>query len=527
MSSARQFLAFDLGAESGRGVLGRFDGSRLSLEVIHRFPNGAVRTLDTLHWDVLRLYNEMLQTLRLCAAKYGALDGVGVDTWGVDFALLGRGGALLGNPRHYRDPHTEGIMEQAFAKVSRAEIFRHTGIQFMRFNTLFQLLAMQRDRSPLLDAAETLLFMPDLFHYWFTGIKVNEYTDASTSQMLDPNTRSWSQELIKALALPSKILGTLIQPGTVLGPLRPAIVEETGINAACVIAPASHDTASAIVAVPATPHPSPPPLGGREKEDLSPQGRRQITPSPLGGEGWGGGWAYISSGTWSLMGVELKQPIVGQAALEANFTNEGGVGGTTRFLKNIMGLWLVQECRRAWERSGTAYSYDELMRQAETATPFASLVDPDDPSFILPANMPATLADFCRKSGQPVPEGVGGTVRCALESLALCYRWVLERLETLTGQRAEVIHIVGGGSQNALLNQFTADACNRPVLAGPVEATAIGNVLVQALGVGALGSLADAREVVRRSFEVRTFSPRQPEAWQAPYERFRAFRAPG
>jgi rhamnulokinase len=490
MSSAKQFLAFDLGAESGRGILGRFDGSRLSLEVIHRFPNGAVRTLDTLHWDVLRLYSEMLQTLRLCAAKHGALDGVGVDTWGVDFALLGRGGVLLGNPRHYRDPHTEGIMEQAFVRVPRAEIFHHTGIQFMRFNTLFQLLAMQRDRSPLLDAAETLLFMPDLFHYFFTGIKVNEYTDASTSQMLDPNTRSWAPELIRAFALPSKILGTLIQPGTVLGPLRPSIVQETGINAVSVIAPASHDTASAVVAVPAS------------------------APS----------WAYISSGTWSLMGVELKQPIVGEAALAANFTNEGGFGGTTRFLKNIMGLWLVQECRRVWERSGTVYSYDELMRQAEAALPFASLVDPDDLSFILPANMPGALADFCRKSGQPAPEGVGGTVRCALESLALCYRWVLERLETLTGQRVKVIHIVGGGSQNSLLNQFTADACNRPVLAGPVEATAIGNVLVQALGAGVLGSLVDAREVVSRSFEVRTFSPRHPEAWQAPYERFRAFR---
>jgi rhamnulokinase len=493
MSSAKQFLAFDLGAESGRGILGRFDGARLSLEVIHRFPNGAVRTLDTLHWDVLRLYNEILQTLRLYAAKHGTLDGMGVDTWGVDFALLGRGGVLLGNPRHYRDPHTEGIMEQAFTRLPRAEIFRHTGIQFMRFNTLFQLLAMQRDHSPLLDAAETLLFMPDLFHYWFTGIKVNEYTDASTSQMLDPNTRSWAHELIQAFALPSKILGTLIQPGTVLGPLRPSIVQETGVNAASVIAPASHDTASAIVAVPAS--------------ALS--------------------WAYISSGTWSLMGVERKQPIVGEAALEANFTNEGGVGGTTRFLKNIMGLWLVQECRRAWERSGTAYSYDELMRQAEAAPSFASLVDPDDLSFILPTNMPAALADFCRKSGQPAPEDVGGTVRCALESLALCYRWVLKRLEALTGQRVEVIHIVGGGSQNALLNQFTADACNRPVLAGPVEATAIGNVLVQALGAGVLGSLADAREVVRRSFEIRTFSPRQPEAWQAPYERFRAFRTLG
>jgi rhamnulokinase len=489
MPNSKQFLAFDLGAESGRGVLGLFDGSRLSLEVIHRFPNGAVRVLDSLHWDVLYLYNEMLQTLRLCAAKHGPLDGLGVDTWGVDFALLGRGGALLGNPRHYRDPHSEGVMESAFARVPRADIFRHTGIQFMRFNTLFQLLALQRDRSPLLDAAETLLFMPDLFHYFFTGIKVNEYTDASTSQMLDPNSRQWAYSLIDAFGLPAKILGTLIQPGTVLGPLRPSIVQETGINAASVIAPATHDTASAIVAVPAS----------------------------------ASSWAYISSGTWSLMGVELKQPLVGDAVLEANFTNEGGFGGSIRFLKNIMGLWLVQECRRAWQRAGTTHSYEELMRQAETAAPFVSLVNPNDPSFILPANMPAALADFCRKSGQPAPQGIGGTIRCALESLALCYRWVLDRLETLTGQRAEVIHIVGGGSQNALLNQFTADACNRPVVAGPVEATAIGNVLVQALGVGVLGSLSDAREVVRRSFEVRTFTPHKPDAWQAPYERFLKF----
>jgi rhamnulokinase len=491
MPTAKQFLAFDLGAESGRGILGRFDGARLSLEVVHRFPNAAVRTLDSLHWDVLRLYGEMLQTLRLCASKYGRIDGLGVDTWGVDFALLGRDGTLLGNPRHYRDPHTENIMEQAFTRLSRADIFRQTGIQFMRFNTLFQLLALQRDRSPLLDMADTLLFMPDLFHYFFTGIKVNEYTDASTSQMLDPRTRSWAYELIRAFGLPVEVLGTLVQPGTVLGPLRTSIVGETGMHAAPVIAPASHDTASAIAAVPAT----------------------------------ASSWAYISSGTWSLMGVELRQPLVSDAALAANFTNEGGVGGTTRFLKNIMGLWLVQECRRAWERTGTTYSYDDLTRQAEAAKPFASLVDPDDTSFILPANMPAALATFCRRTGQPEPDGAGGTVRCALESLALCYRWVLERLETLTGQRAEVIHIVGGGSQNALLNQFTADACNRPVLAGPVEATAIGNVLVQALGLGVLASLADAREVVCRSFEVRIFAPHLPDAWQAPYERFRSFRA--
>jgi rhamnulokinase len=486
MPAAKKILAFDLGAESGRGVLGLYDGQKLRLEVVHRFPNGPVRTLDTLHWDVLRLHADMLHTLRLCAAQHGSIDSLGVDTWGVDFALLGRGGTLLGNPRHYRDPHTEGVMERAFTRVPRTEVFRQTGLQFMRFNTLFQLLALQEARSPLLDVAETLLFMPDLFHYFFTGLKVNEYTDASTSQMLDPATRTWAHSLVKTFGLPGHILGTLVQPGTVLGPLRTTVAAETGLNAAPVITPASHDTGSAIAAVPAT----------------------------------GTAWAYISSGTWSLMGVELSRPLLSDAALAANFTNEGGVGGTTRFLKNIMGLWLVQECRRAWERTGTSYSYDDLSRLAEAAPPFVSIVNPDDDSFILPPSMPQALADFCRRSGQPAPADAGAMVRCALESLALCYRWVLEKLEQLTGQRLETIHVVGGGSQNTLLNQFTADACNRPVLAGPVEATAIGNVLVQAVGLGVLGSLAEAREVVRRSFEGRTFTPSNSTAWQGPYERF-------
>jgi rhamnulokinase len=480
-----KILAFDLGAESGRGILGRLDGGRLQLEVMHRFPNGPVRTLDTLHWDVLRLYSEMLNGLRLCAGKVGGVDAVGVDTWGVDFALLGRDGTLLGNPRHYRDPHTEGIMDAAFDRVGRAEIFRQTGIQFMRFNTLFQLLALQRDHSPLLESARALLFIPDLFHYFLTGIKVNELTDASTSQLLDPATRGWAYPLAQEFGL-GDLLGTLVQPGTILGPLRPAVVEETGLTPVPVIATATHDTAAAVAAVPAA----------------------------------GESWAYISSGTWSLMGVELSAPLVGEAALDANFTNEIGFGGTVCFLKNIMGLWLVQECRRAWERAGQTYGYDELMRQAAAAPPFVSLVDPDHSSFILPANMPAALGEFCRATGQPVPSGVGATVRCALESLALRYRWVLGKLEELTGRKREVIHIVGGGSQAELLCQLTADACDRPVLAGPVEATAIGNVLVQAIGLRAVGSLADAREVVRRSFEVRRYEPKDAAAWQEPYGRF-------
>ncbi len=484
--SSKTFLAFDLGAESGRGILGSFDGRRLGLEVLHRFPNGAVRTLDSLHWDVLRLYGEMLHAMRLAAGKGAAPASLGIDTWGVDFALLGRDGSLLGNPRHYRDPHTEGIMEAAFARVNRADIFRQTGIQFMRFNTLFQLLALQRDGSSLLEAARHLLFIPDLFHYFFTGLKLNELTDASTSQMLDPATLSWAYPLVEAFGLPRHLLGTIVQPGTVLGPLRAGVAAETGLPPLPVVATATHDTAAAVAAVPAE----------------------------------GTGWAYISSGTWSLMGVELPRPRVGEAALGANFTNEIGFGPTVRFLKNVMGLWLVQECRRTWERAGQALGYDELMRLAGEAPAFGSIVDPDHGGFILPASMPQALADFCRRSGQPAPEGIGPTIRCALESLALRYRWVLEKLEELTGQAIHVIHVVGGGSQNALLCQLTADCCRRPVLAGPVEATAIGNVLVQAIGLGVLGSLAEARAVVRDSFALARYEPRPDDRWQGHYERF-------
>lgn len=484
--STKKILAIDLGAESGRGLIGAFDGDRLSLEVVHRFPNGGVPTLDTLHWDVLGLWREMLATFRKAEAEHGPLASVGVDTWGVDFALLGKDGNLLGNPRHYRDPHTETIMDEAFSKVPKSEIFRQTGIQFMRFNSLFQLLAMKRDRSQLLDIAETLLFIPDLFHYWMTGIKANEYTDASTSQMINPHTRAWARDLVSAFALPDKILGTLIQPGTVLGPLRPSVTSNAGIAPIPVIAPATHDTAAAVAAVPAQ----------------------------------GESWAYISSGTWSLMGIETKTPLTDDRALKVNFTNEGGVGGTIRLLKNIMGLWLVQECRRAWERGGVTYDYAALMKMAEGAKPFASIVNPDDTSFILPQSMPAALGAYCKKTGQPVPEEPGDVVRCALESLALRYRWVLERLEELAGKKLDTIHIVGGGCQNTLLCQLAADACNRVVVAGPVEATAIGNVLVQALGLGLIGSLAQGREVVRRSFEVRTYEPREHERWAEPYRRF-------
>jgi rhamnulokinase len=486
MTATRKLLAIDLGAESGRGILGQFTGDRLQLQEVHRFTNGGVATLDTFHWDVLRLHTDILTSLRKASANFGGIDSVGVDTWGVDFALLGRDDTLLGNPRHYRDPHTENIFAPAFAIMPKAELYRQTGLQFLRFNTLFQLLALHRARSPVLELAQHLLFIPDYFHFLLTGIKCNEYTDASTSQMLDPTTRTWHTRLVEQFGLPTHILGEIVQPGHTIGTLRPSVAQATGLGAVPVIAPATHDTGSAIAAVPAR----------------------------------GSDWAYISSGTWSLLGAELPAPLLSDAALQYTFTNEGGVNGTIRVLKNIMGLWLVQECRRCWEQAGVSYTYDHITQLAQAAPAFVSLVDPDHPSFMLPANMPAALGEFCQTTRQPVPTEPGALVRCALESLALKYRVVLERLEALTGRRFQTIHIVGGGGQNALLCQFTADACNRPVLAGPVEATAIGNVLVQALGLKLLGSLEDLREVVRRSFEVVTYTPHEPARWDEAYGRF-------
>jgi rhamnulokinase len=481
-----RILAFDLGAESGRGVVGTLESGRLTLDVVHRFPNGGVRLPDGLFWDALRLFEEMKQTLRLAAGKFGPIASVGVDTWGVDFALLGKGDALLANPRHYRDPHTEQIMEETFARVSREEIFHATGIQFMRFNSLFQLMAMQRDQSAALGVAESLLFMPDLFHFWLCGKKGNEVTNASTSQFFDPVAKSWAYSLFNRLGLPRRILGNLVQPGSRLGPLLPQVAEETGLRDAVVIAPATHDTGAAVAAVPAE----------------------------------GNSWCYISSGTWSLMGVEIPAPIIDERPLLYNFTNEAGFGGTTRFLKNIMGLWLVQECRRDWERKGHTHSYEDLTHLAERSAPFVSLIDPDHASFMLPASMPQAIAAYCTKTDQPAPVEPGAVIRCALESLALRYRWVLDRLEEMLGKRIDTIHIVGGGSQNRLLNQLTADACNRAVVAGPVETTALGNIIVQAIGLGAIQSLAEGRQVIRHSFGVERYEPREPQRWDEAADRF-------
>ncbi|HOM80540.1 MAG: rhamnulokinase [Armatimonadetes bacterium] len=487
MAETAKFLAIDLGAESGRGVVGLFDGSKLRLEEVHRFPNGPVRVLDSLHWDALRLFSEMKAALAKCVQEHGSdLQSVGVDTWGVDFGLLGKGDVLLGNPYHYRDKRTDGMLEEAFRRVPREEIFERTGIQFMKLNTLYQLLAMRVEGSPLLDMAERLLFMPDLFHFFLTGNKVTEFSIATTSQMYDPRARGWATGMLQAMEIPTGILGEVVPPGTEVGTLLPSIGAETGGAGVPVITPAAHDTGSAVAAVPAR----------------------------------GADWCYISSGTWSLMGIESPEPLIDERSLRYNFTNEGGVGGTIRFLKNIMGLWLVQECRRAWLREGNDFSYAELTRLASQAPAFVSIVDPDDETFMAPDDMPDAICAFCRRTGQPEPETTGAVVRCCLESLALKYRWVVEKLEEIRGRRLETIHIVGGGSQNRLLNQFAADATGRPVVAGPVEATAIGSVLIQAIARGHLGSLAEAREVVRASFEVETFEPKPSPGWDEAYQRY-------
>ncbi|UCH35600.1 MAG: rhamnulokinase [Armatimonadota bacterium] len=482
--AGKRFLALDLGAESGRGVIGTLANGKLALEQVGRFRNGPVNLLGALHWDASSIHQHTKDIIAQSAAG-GALDGIGVDTWGVDYGLIGSDGELLGNPYHYRDARTTGMSQHAFKLVPREEIFARTGIQFMEINTLYQLLATARAKSPALGAAHRLLMMPDLFHYWLTGEAVGEFTIATTSQCYDPRAGDWARGMLEKMGIPTDILPPLIQPGTVLGPLAKSVAEETETQAP-VIAPASHDTGSAVAAVPAN----------------------------------GDDWCYISSGTWSLMGVEVAAPVINDAALRYNFTNEGGVAGTYRFLKNIGGLWLVQESRRTWEREGRALSYDELTSLAADAESLVSIVEPDHPSFLHPGDMPARIGEFCRETGQPEPDDVGAVIRCILESLALKYRWVLERLEEMLGRRIARVHIVGGGTQNTLLSQLAADALERPVMTGPVEATAIGNIMIQAIAVGEVGSLAEARAIVAASFPTTTYEPGSPDGWDEAYDRY-------
>lgn len=484
-------LALDLGAESGRALRGTFDGERLQVEELHRFPNRPVRVRDSLHWDVLALHVGIMDGLAAHGARVGASPAsIGVDTWGVDFALLAADDTLAGLPYHYRDRRTRGALEVAFARVSRDQIFEQTGVQFLEMNTLYQLLAMRQSNASALESARSLLLIPDLFNFWLSGSKVSEWTIASTTQMCDPRARRWSEPLLRALDIPTDILQPIVEPGTVVGSLLPSVAREAGLDGSSVrvVAPACHDTGSAVVAVPAA------------------------TPR----------FGYISSGTWSLVGTEAREPALGVASLRYNFTNEGGIDGTSRVLKNISGLWLIQECRRSWLRGGREWSYAELTELAAGAPAFRSLIDPNHADFIAPDDMPAAVRARCRATGQEQPAEVGAFVRCALESLALAYRRTFDELQEVTGAAVDTIHVVGGGSQNRLLCQFTADACGVPVVAGPVEATAMGNLLVQMRAAGMLESLQDMRAVVRRSTAVERYEPREREAWNDAYGRFRA-----
>ena len=490
--SGSSYIAVDLGAESGRVMRGTLDERGVTLHEAHRFANVHVRTPDGLFWDALRLYNDILTGLRAAGAAHGApIAGIGVDSWGVDYGLLDAAGRLLGNPYHYRDARTDGLPEVVARRVPAAEQYARTGIAQLPFNTLYQLMSTVRCGDRRLELATSLLLMPDLMHYWLSGERAIEYTNASTSGALSVEG-AWATDLLARLDIPSHMLLAPVAPGTRLGPLRVAVREECGLGAVEVIAPATHDTACAVAAVPAAP------------------------------AGPDGAHAYISSGTWSLCGLELDHPINTEEARRAGFTNEGGVGATYRFLTNIMGLWLVQECRRAWARAGITWSYEELTARAAAVPSPGVVIDVNDPDLLHPADMPATLLAQLRRNGHAAPAEPAALARAVFEGLALKYRATVEQAERLSGTRVRVVHIVGGGCRNELLCQLTADACGRPVLAGPVEATALGNVLVQALGRGEVADLAAAHALSRASITPREYEPRDTARWDEMHARLQS-----
>ena len=480
MSNKDTLLAIDLGAESGRGVSGRFDGKKLALEEVHRFANQPITIGETLHWNMLGIFANIETAIEKAKAA-GAVKSVGVDTWGVDFGLMDSAGHLIGNPVHYRDRRTEGIFQKAYKIVPKEEIFSNTGNMFYEFNTLFQLLALRLADDPSLKMAERLLNTPDLLHYWLCGEMANELTIASTTQCMSADRKAWATELLRKFDIPQGIFGEIVPPATRLGALR------TDKNISVVL-PASHDTGSAVMAVPAH----------------------------------GDDFLWISSGTWSIVGVVNEAPIAGPQALAHNFTNESIDPGRNRFSRNVMGLWIIQECRREWARQGKEYTYPELVGMAKQSAPFRSLIIPDDIRFLRPGQMPDIIKNFCASTGQPVPQTEGEIARCIFESLALAYKEVLDSIETVTKRTIKRVHIIGGGSQNALLCQFTADATRLPVLAGPVEATAIGNLLAQAKAHGWVKSNEEMTQVVLNSFPTEEYSPAQSDAWEESYGRYKS-----
>lgn len=481
----KKVLAFDFGASSGRAIIGSFDGEKISLKEVHRFTNDPVDLGGTLYWDVLRLFYEIKQGI-VKAKIAGGFDSIGIDTWGVDFGLIDKNGRLLENPVHYRDKRTSGLVEESFKSVPRQKMYDITGIQFMELNTLFQLISLKKQRPEMLERADKMLFMPDLFAYFLTGKMCSEYSIASTSQLIDINTRTWSKELLDAFGIKESLFAPLTEPGTVLGNLSKEICEECGVESVPVISVCGHDTQSAITAVPCE----------------------------------SGDFAFLSSGTWSLFGTELQKPIVNETSLKINITNEGGFGGTTGFLKNIIGLWLIQESRRQWQREGKDYSYADLEKLALSEEPFKCFIDPDAPEFVPQGNIPERVREFCKKTGQYVPDSVGEIMRCIYESLAMKYRMTFEKLCECTGKDYPVIHVIGGGTKDGLLCRMTASSCGKTVKAGPIEATVMGNVAVQLMSDGTIGSINEARRAVAASEELKTYEPQNTDEWIKAYENF-------
>lgn len=483
-------LAADYGASSGRVMLGKYDGNKLSMEELHRFSNDPVtlsgKSSSTMYWDFLRLFHE-LKTGIIKSRAFGQAESIGVDTWGVDYGLLDESGCLLGNPIHYRDRRTEGMLEKAFLRMEKERLYEITGNQFMEINTAFQLMTDMEQRQELFRQADRMLLMPDLFNYYLSGEMVSEYTIASTTQMLDAREKCWSGEVLNRLGIPEAILAPVMMPGNRIGSLRKEIQQELECGPAEVIAVAGHDTQSALAAVPAG-------------EDS---------------------FIFLSCGTWSLFGTELDEPVISDQSYACNITNEGGCGQKTSFLKNIIGLWLIQESRRQWIREGREYGFGHLETMAMDSAPFRSFINPDAPEFVPSGNIPERIRKFCQKSGQPVPESVGSIVRCIDESLAMKYRMSLDEIQACTGKKYHAIHLVGGGAQSALLCQMTANACQIPVIAGPVEATVYGNLAIQLMASGELGNLGEIRSLIRNSEEMKIYEPQNTGMWQEAYERCR------
>ena len=481
----KRVLAFDFGASSGRAIIGCFDGDKITLEEVHRFSNDPVSVGGTVYWDVLRLFYEIKQGI-VKAKIAGGFDSIGIDTWGVDFGLIDSEGKLMENPVHYRDTRTAGLVDESFKTMPKEKLYGITGIQFMELNTLFQLISLKKYRPWMLERADKMLFMPDLLAYMLTGKMCAEYSIASTSQLIDLETKSWSEEILDAFGIKKSLFAPLVKSGTVLGELSKEICEECGVAPVPVISVCGHDTQSAITSVPC--------------ED--------------------GNFAFLSSGTWSLFGTELDKPIVNETSMNINITNEGGFDGSTGFLKNIIGLWLIQESRRQWKREGEEYSYADLEKLALAAEPFKCFIDPDAPEFVPHGNIPERVREFCRRTGQHVPQTVGEVMRCIYESLAMKYRLTFEKLRECTKRDYPVIHVIGGGTKDGLLCQMTANSCDRTVKAGPIEATVMGNVAVQLMSDGSVENIGQARKIVADSSELKTFEPKDTNKWAEAYKDF-------